>query len=204
MNAEQQDTRCGHCGRVLTADEREFYGTFCEGCETELHHALQDERPPVLPPPQGETAPMMRLKAENARLRAELAERQIVSARLTAWTDGYGGVEIILAGGRRIALALDAPHGGADPTLRLARESRLGPGAHLGKLPDRLFSAMMDGEPREVTDLIRLAEPEATRKQVYNALGYLARRGYVERLRYGTYRTLARVDGQQRGGGDAA
>lgn len=204
MSAEQQNTRCAHCGRVLTPDEKEFYGTSCEGCETELHHALQDERPPVLPLQESDTAPMMRLKAENARLRTELAERQIVSARLTAWTDGYGGVEIILAGGRRIALSLDAPHGPMDPTLRLARQSRLGPGAHLGKLPDRLFSAMMDGEPREVTDLIRLAEPEATKKQVYNALGYLARRGYVERLRYGTYRALARVDGQQRGGGDAA
>lgn len=144
---------------------------------------------------------ILRLKAENARLRAELAEAQVVSARLTAWTDGYGGVELTLAGGRRIAMYLGAPHGDADPTLRQARESRLGPSARLGKLPDKLFSVMLDGAPREVMDLVRLAEPEATRKQVYNALGYMARHGYVERLRYGTYRAiLAQPDPSQEPG----
>ena len=66
MSAEQQDPRCAHCGRALTADEREFYGTACEACEVELHHAMQDDRAPVLPPPPSEVE---RLRAENARLR---------------------------------------------------------------------------------------------------------------------------------------
>ncbi|XYD08867.1 hypothetical protein R1A27_28665 [Methylobacterium sp. NMS12] len=66
MSAEQQDTRCAHCGHALTVDEREFYGNGCERCETELHHAMQDDRAPVLPPPPSEVE---RLLAENARLR---------------------------------------------------------------------------------------------------------------------------------------
>jgi hypothetical protein len=66
VSAEQQDPRCAHCGRALTADEREFYGTACEACEVELHHAMQDDRAPVLPPPPSEVE---RLRAENARLR---------------------------------------------------------------------------------------------------------------------------------------
>lgn len=66
MSAEQQDPRCAHCGRALTADEREFYGTACEVCEVELHHAMQDDRAPVLPPPLSEVE---RLRAEITRLR---------------------------------------------------------------------------------------------------------------------------------------
>lgn len=50
------------------------------------------------------------LASELREAREKIADAQVVSACLTAWTDGYGGVELIFAGGRRIALALDAPH----------------------------------------------------------------------------------------------
>lgn len=84
-------------------------------------------------PPEDEIA---RLRMENAALRAErdetlsrlsalqeraeraekaLADERVVSARLTAWTDGYGGVDLTLAGGRRIALALGPPHEASAP-----------------------------------------------------------------------------------------
>ena len=41
---------------------------------------------------------------------AEAMRDDVVSARLTAWKDDYGGVELIFGSGRRVALALDAPH----------------------------------------------------------------------------------------------
>lgn len=64
---------CAHCGRPLTAEEQEYYGTSCERCETELHHAMQDDRAPVLPPPPNEVE---RLRAEIAQLRSRLLEAE--------------------------------------------------------------------------------------------------------------------------------
>lgn len=64
------------------------------------------------------SAALSRLSALQERAeRAEkaLADERVVSARLTAWTDGYGGVDLTLAGGRRIALALGPPHEASAP-----------------------------------------------------------------------------------------
>lgn len=64
------------------------------------------------------TDALSRLSALQERAeRAEkaLADERVVSARLTAWTDGYGGVDLTLAGGRRIALALGPPHEASAP-----------------------------------------------------------------------------------------
>lgn len=52
----------------------------------------------------------LRLAKEALGEAAIPARDDVVSARLTAWKDGYGGVDLTFASGRRVALALDAPH----------------------------------------------------------------------------------------------
>jgi hypothetical protein len=69
-----------------------------------------------------------------------------------------------------------------------------------GRLPDAILAVVSDGREWTVEQIKATRDqlPAATQKQIYNALAYLTRRGYVARLGYGRYVVSAKGRADQR------
>lgn len=141
-----------------------------------------------------------------SRLEAEIA---FVQGDAAAWgVDTYGDLPRTLALLREAAQALTRIAGELDTTEldMIQRGDMLGPklGAKVHAALERLEAenAMLrrDGaplqhvrriamgtKPGDVIEVVSLLSPEFTKKEVYNAVTYLARRGELSRVGYGRY-----------------
>lgn len=84
---------------------------------------------------------------------------------------------------------------------RLTVLRRLRPEGHVvairGDVSSRVAEVIRPGRDYDVLEILQAvqgAAPEATHKQVYNALAYLTRHGGVRRVRYGVYRSAKSLE----------